>query len=893
MMNRIFTWAARRILGRADHLALSSEMEELYQYRLARDGKHAADRWLRRERRRAVGHLAGIRAADLPDPEPPQPLTTTPTLRLRETMYNMIRELRSSLRGLARTPIFALTIIATLAIGIGGATAVFSVINAVLLEPLPYPESSELVRISNHARGQDWVFSVADYLALEEQQTRFEGVAAMAWNRATYASGEATERMLVHSATPSFFSLLDLRPEYGRTFTAEEGEPGAPSSALVSWGFWNREMDGDPAALGRTIRLDGQDVTVIGVLPRRAGPLLADAEVVTALQLAPPARKGPFFLVALGRLGEGVAPASAAAELRTINERIFPLWQDSWPDQETTWAMTGLKEYVVGDVGATLLIVLGAATFVLLMVCVNSASLLLARLMDRRRELAVRTALGATRGQLMRHLLTESALLSIVGAGAGLLVTVSGIRLVTAFGADFIPRTNEVGLTGPVLLFFAVAATASLVLFGLFPSLRGTGAGVARDLRESGHGAGTVRSASRTRGLLVAGQFAVSVPLIVGGGLLLASLTKLANVDPGFDADRVLTMNVAVPNDRYPSAGELSEFWRSLLTEVRSLPGVEEAGVGTGRPPSEYPFTNNFVLEDQPLAPGETQPTVPWVVASPEYFHALGSPLVAGRMFDRTLDDPDPDFIVLVDRAWATRFYDSPEGALGRRFRAGGCTGDDCAWFRVVGVMENVKYSGLNGTSQGVVYMNADQAPNRNSFLVVRAAPDQDPLGFIPMVRNLIRQAEVEAAISRVASGDDLLRADLRVPRYLAILVGSFGAISLLLAVVGIYGIMAYYVRQHRRDIGIRLALGGEPGNVIGLVLKNGLGLVAWGVTAGLVGAVILTRFMDTLLFGVEPTDPYVLGASLGTMALVAIAACWGPARRAARVPPREVLAEE
>jgi predicted permease len=890
MMRGLLHWVARRVLGQADLRVFFSEMEELYQHRLERDGKGAADRWLRRERRRSARHLMANRSLTLTGTPHPRLRAVTNKPKMRDTMPDLIREIRSSLRGLARAPIFALTIMATLALGIGGTTAVFSVVNAVLLQPLPYPESEELFRISNHARGSDWVFSAVDYLALEEQTTQFEEVAAIEWHGATYSSAEVTERMLVHSVTPSFFSLLDIRPEYGRTFSEEEGEPGSPPVALVGWGFWNRELDGDPAAVGQAIRLDGEEVTVVGVLPREAGPFLTDAEVVVALQLEPPSRKGPFFLVAVGRLGEGANPSAAAAELRTINERIFPLWQDSWPDQETTWAMTGLKEYVVGDVGTSLLVILGAATFVLLMVCANAASLLLARLIDRRRELAVRAALGASRGRLMGHLLTESVLLALLGGGIGLFVTLAGIRLVATLGADFIPRTNEVGITPPVLFFFAVVASASLVLFGLLPSLRGTGSEVGRELREGGRGSSAVRSARRTRGILVATQFAVSVPLLVGGGLLLASLTKLTQVDPGFDADRVLTLNVALPGDRYEASEELAGFWRSLLDELRGLPGVDEAGVGTGRPPSQHPFTNNFELEDQPLGPGETQPSVPWVFGSPEYFDALGTRLVAGRMFDRVLDDSL--MVVLVDQAWAMRFFGSPGDAVGRRFRSGGCTGEGCPWSTVIGVMEDVRYSGLRASNPGVVFMNADQFPSRSSVLVVRAATGQDPLSFLPQVRDLVRRAEVEAAISGVASGMDLLRADLRVPRYLAILVGSFGAIAVLLAIVGIYGVMEYYVRQNRRDIGIRLALGGERGNVIGLVVKSGMVLVAWGVLAGSIGAVVLTRFMEALLYGIEPGDPLVLGAAIVGMVLVAVLACWGPAMRAARVSPREVLAE-
>lgn len=650
-------------------------------------------------------------------------------------------------------------------------------------------------------------------------------------------------------------------------------------------------MGGDPAAIGQTIQLDGEETTVVGVLPKKPGPLLEDAEIVVALQLAPPPRKGPFFLTAVGRLHDDAAPAVAASELRAINERIFPLWQDSWSDQETTWAMTDLKEYVVGSVGTSLWVLMGGALFVLLMVCFNSASLLLARLMDRRRELAIRTALGASRGQLLGHMFTENLVLALLGMGTGLLLTVAGMRLVTSVGSDFIPRTSEIGLTPSVIVFFAASTAASLLLFGLLPVLQGTRSGGSLELRDGGQRLGQTLSQRRARSLLVATQMAVSVPLLVGGGLLLASFQKLSHVDPGFDADQLLTLNVALPPDPSVSPQELSGFWRSLLDEIRAIPGVEEAGVGQGRPPAEAPFTNNFVLEDHPLAPGATQLSVPWVFGSPEYFEALGSRLVAGRMFDPMLDDSL--FPVLVDQSWALRFFDSPADAVGRRFQSGGCTTEGCPWGTVIGVMEDVRYSGLRDANPGTMFLNADVAPNPSSVLMVRTHPDGDPAALAPRVRELIRNANVQAAVSGIATGDELLGRTLRVPRYLTILGGAFGGISLLLAVLGMYGIMDYFVRRHRRDIGIRLALGGEPARAIGLVLKRGMILATAGIVVGLAGAVALTRWMSALLFDVAPTDPFVMGASVSVLLLVATLACWGPALRAARIPPREVMAEE
>jgi predicted permease len=783
------------------------------------------------------------------------------------------------------------SIVGSLALGIGGVTTVFSVVHAVLLNPLPYPDSQELVQISNFSKGHTWPLSAADYLAIEEQQTRFDGVGAMAWTRATYSSDSGSDRMLVHSVTPGLFPLLGIQPALGRLFLEEERAPGAPGVAVLGWEFWNREFGGDPGSLGETIRIDGAELPVVGVLPAQVGPSLEGAEVVLPLQLVPPQRKGPFFLDAIGRMADGVAPEVASQELDVINRRIFPIWKSSWPDEEATWAMTDLKTRVVGDVGTSLMVVLGAAVFVLVMVCANAASLLLARILDRRRELSVRAALGASRGNLVTQLLSESGLLVVLGSLVGLGLAAVGIRLTTTLGAPFIPRSSEVGLTEPVLLFSFAMAGASLVLFGLLPALKGPGVRILDGLREGGVRIGSSRWTGRVRSLLVMTQFAVSVPVLVGGGLLVASFLTLAQVDAGFDADRVLAVDVSLPGDGNPTTQELNQIWDQLLEEVNVLPGVVGAGLGLGRPPAQFPFTNNFVLDDQPVGEGETQPSVPWIFASEAYFEALGSRLVAGRMFGPAADNA-PN-VVLVDEAFARRFYSGPEDALGRQFVSGGCTGEACPRTTIVGVMEEIRYGGLEGSNPGVMFLDFRRFPSANSSLIVRAGDGVDPAGLAPMVRDVVWRSNPTAAVSRIATGRELLSRTLRVPRYLAALMGAFGVLSLLLAVVGIYGVMDYFVRQGRRDMGIRIALGGEPAHVLGLVVKKGMALVVMGMGVGLMAAFVLTRFMASLLHGVEPMDPRVLVSAATLMVLVAVLACLGPALSASTVSPREVLAEE
>jgi predicted permease len=889
MMKRVFERLARWVLGKADFDVLQSEMEELYRERIGKEGKEAADRWLQRERQRAIKKLISVWGEGLShvgsSPVKRKPAKPTGL----DTMHSMIRGILGGFRGLSRTPMFALTMVGTLAIGIGGMTAVVSVVHGVMLQALPYHEPSELVRLSNRIQGRDLWFSAADYFALEEQRTLFEGVAAMEWHRATFTSDEKNEAMLVHSVTPGFFPLLGIEPVHGRTFTEEEGLPGTQPSALVSWGFWNRELGGDPAAVGSSIRLDGVAVPVVGVLPRNSGPLLEDLEILVPLKLEPPTRRGPFFLVAFGRLAGGVEAAAATAELEAIHQRMVTLWRNS-PDRGATWAMRGLKDYVLGDLRTPLLVLLGAAFFVLLMVSTNGTSLTLARLWDRRQELAVRAALGASRRNLVRHLLTESVIIAILGAGAGLVFAAFGIRLAVTAGSAFLPRTGEVGLTGPVLLLFALTSVGSLALFGLLPALQGSRTEIGPDLQEGGARATSVAWRQRTQNLLAATQFAVTVPVLIGAGLLLVSFAKLARVDTGFDVDRVLALDVAIPVGQVAYGEELTAFWKDLLGDLKAIPGVVEAGVGRGRPPSRPPMSNNFVLEDQPVGEGQSQPIVPWVFASTEYMDALGSRLLAGRVFDPVLDESQT--LALVDEAWARRFYDSPSHAVGRRFMSGSCTSYGCPWTTVIGVVEELRYSGLKASNPGVVFLNAHAYPSFSSTLLIRAQLDQDPSTLIPTVRETVRRANVQAAISRVASGKELLQRNLRDPKYLAVLVGSFGAISFLLAILGIYGVMERFVRHHRREIGIRIALGGASESIVGLVLRRGMTLVILGSVVGLGGAAVLTRFMGAILFEVGPTDPLVVGSSLAAVIVVATLACWGPALRAANVAPREVLAE-
>jgi putative ABC transport system permease protein len=810
-------------------------------------------------------------------------------------MQNLLGDLRQSLRSLARSPVLTATIVLTVGLGIGATTAIFGVVDAVLLQPLPYADPGRLVRIYTDSPPNRWGFSVADYLALEEQQSSFQQVGAYANATMTFNRGAVAERLRGKLVSWNYFSLLGVPPLQGRTFDKSDGRPGSERKVVLSYGFWKRYLGGDSGAIGQTIQLDRNAYTVVGVLQPKVGPFEQSREFFAAAQWETPPRRGPFNLIALGRLRSDSRPSAAAAELRAINKRIFPIWQAGYQDQRATWGLMDLKDNVVGDVGATLLIVLGAVGFLLLIACTNAANLLLARATQRHRELAVRSALGASRRRLLLHLLVENALLLTGAALAGLWLAMSAMRLLATAGADFIPRIQEMSLSGPVLWFFAAVTVLSGLLFGLIPSLHGLGARLDLALRSSSRSATHSVGTRRLRRALVVAQFAVGTPLLIAAGLLISSLAKLQRVDPGFDSRNLLTAALSLPAERYAQPSDVLNFWTEAEARLKALPGVRVVGFSDGRPPNDVGNINNFDLEDHPTPAGQSPPTTPWVATSPEYFEALGLSLVRGRLFDQRDQAPNAPPVAVVDQAWAKRFFPGAD-AVGKRIHE--C--DACDWITVVGVVSDVKYSGLDSPDQGTVYWPESQRATdhpmerlttRFRFVIVRTAID--PMAVLPSIRQVVSDLDPSLPLSEVATIDELLADSLQAPRYLSLLVGAFAAVALVLAAVGIYGVMSYFVQQHKRDIGIRLALGGGPAKVLRLIVGQGMRLVAAGVILGIGAALALTRFMASLLFEVAATDLSTFAGASALMLSVALLACLVPARRATTIDPATILRED
>lgn len=811
---------------------------------------------------------------------------TRETAVQRTLMFqDFMQDMRIGVRSLLRAPVLTLTIVVTVGIGIGATAAIFSAVDAAMLRPLPYAHADRLVRIYTDTPPFKFRFSAVDYLAFTEQQTRFEQSATYTDRAVSFSNGDAAELLRTRMVSWGFFSLLGITPIAGRDFTEADGRPGTPPVVLASHAFWQQRLGGRADAIGKPIRLDGADHTLIGVMPPGNGPLDRRYELFLIQQFSPPPRKGPFLFAVIARLPENADRSLAANELRAINRALFPLWKSSYQDEKSTWSMEDLKTNLVGDVSAIAGLSLAAVALVWLIACANASSLLIARVTSRRQELAVRAALGASRGRVVRYLLAESVLLAGASAIVAIAIAFGGMQLLQTYGATYFPRTGEIRLDASVLWLMGGLALSSALLFGLVPAVHGTGGSVDAALRSS---RSTTASAGvrRLRRVLVGAQFAVATPLLIVAGLLLVSLNQLKQVDLGFDTAQVLTGSIRLPGAQYQDRARINAVWDQLQRRVAALPGVTSVAYADSLPPNQVGQHNNFDLEARPAGAGQSQPVTPWVAMSPEYATTLGLKLIEGRLLDERDVRDQTRRSVVVDRAWARRFFPN-ESAVGQRLRSGGCT--DCPWTTVVGVVSEVKYEGLDQPDQGTVYWPLDGGTFR--FLVVRT--EGDPLNVAPAVREAVRELEPAAPLSNVATVASLVDQSLLRPQSLSLLVASFAGVALLLSIIGIYGVMGYYVQQHLKEISIRIALGGSRGDVAKLVIGQGMIVVATGVLAGAALAFAATRLMASLLFGVGAADPGTFTAVGVLMLLVALIACALPAWRAMRVQPAAILRNE
>ncbi len=861
-------WLLGLLVDDADRRAIDSDLAELYQYRQRRDGAAAAEAWLRRQRRIYPWLLLVDRGRT--------------ALTRGTTMPHLWPDVRHTLRSLARVPTLTATIVLTVGIALGATVAAVVVTRAVVVNPLPYADADRLQWIYSDSAPDRFPLSVVDYRALEADHPAFTAVAAYQRLQVTVADGEAAERVQARGVTGSYFPLLGHQAHIGRLINASD-EARDERIVVLSHGYWDRRFGRDASVLGRAVTIDGARATVVGVLERSSGPLERDIALFSPARWPTPTRKGPFFITAVGRLRPDVSATAAADTLRATNARLFPIWRSSFQNEKATWGLQDLKARVVGDVGATLGFVLAAVACVLLIACANAVNLLIARSLHRSRELAIRGALGASAGRLLQHVMVEASMLTAGAALVGLGVAALALRMIAVYGGDYVPRIDEVRFSMTAVAWLAGLALASGIVIGIVPAWYGARLRVDQALRAGGRSSTDGLTPRRIQRALVAAEFALATPLLVAGVLVLVSLDWLSQVPVGIDTSHLLTASVSLPRARYPRDTDREAFWQRTVERLAAVAGVERVALSDSRPPSEPGQQNNFDLEDRPTPAGLHQPTSTWVGVSPSFFPATGLALERGRLLDeRSLADD----VVLVDRAWARRFFPGEE-VLGRRFRGGGCT--TCPWTTVVGVVGDVRWTGLDASEpDGTVYYPFVDLPT--AFLVVRTAGD--PVGLANAVRQAVRELDPGLALADVATGDELVAEALTTPRSLSVLIGLFAGTALVLSLVGIYGVMAYFVQQHTREIGIRLAIGGNPGQVRRLVVFHGVRLVLVGVVVGVGAALLTTRLMSTVLFGVSPTDPRVLVGVPAALLAAAIAACLIPAQRAAAMDPADILRE-
>lgn len=814
-------------------------------------------------------------------------------LRLRESIASWGAELRMATRRLGRAPGFAIVATATLALGIGATTAIFSVVNAVLLRPLPYPEADRLVILwlDNQAEQiQRDVTSYPNFLDWREARA-FSGMAGYASRVGTFTGDGDAEQYAGARVTGDFFQVLGVPPQLGRPLAETHTRAGNHLAVVLAHGLWVRRFGSDPGIVGRSVIIDDEAHEVIGVMPAGFGypagaefwqPIPPDAPGWEGITQS----RGSLWLSVLGRLGPGVAVEQAAVETDAIMARLAA---DNLTAAGNGVFVEPFRDTIVGQVRPGLLILLGAVGFVLLIACANVANLLLARGIERRRELALRSALGAGSGRLIRLAMAESVVLGLVGGGAGLLLATAGTAGLVALRPGDLPRLEHAGVDGMVVGFSAAVAGITMLLFGLAPALQARRAAIAAALRDDDRSVAG-GALSRVRRGLVTAEVALALVLLVGAGLLIRSFLALQVVDPGFATERVLSFRVSIGAARYPDPAQVRQFQAALLERVSTLPGVRAATGATTLFLSRLPNMGPVTVEGQPPAgPDDLVVSVTNDAVYPGFFEAMQMPIVRGRGFLPT-DQVEAPVVVVVNETFVRRFLPG-EDPIGRRFTRGNPTDSAAVWQTIVGVVADARRSGLAEPPRPEAFRPSTQVAARSFEILVRTTGPA--LELAAPIRAALRDLDSQIAMAQLRTVEGAMAEAVAARRFVMLLLGGFAALALVLAAIGIYGILAYLVSQRRREIGIRLALGAEPGAVLGMVLRQSLVQVMPGVVLGVAGALALTRLLQSQLFGVQRTDPVTFLAVAGLLVGVAVLASWIPARRAARVSPMTALRTE
>ena len=804
-------------------------------------------------------------------------------------MRMLIHDLRYAARMMLRQPVFTVVAVVALALGIGANTAIFTVVNAVLLRPLPYESPESLVWLwDTQPQLATAPTSLPDFIDWRNQNQSFEYLAAYQSGNMFVDDGNGAVDTPVGLVTPDMFSLFRVQPVVGRTFTEEEMQPGRFRVAVISQSMWQRNFGSDPTVLGQTVQLSGAAYTIIGVLPAGFG-FPNEAQLWRPLPIDPKRLdRGPHFLRVVGRLRPGVTLAHAQAEMSTIASRLAQQYPEKIAGHGIKLEL--LSDVVVGDIGTALFVLLGAVGFVLLIACANVANLQVVRASARQKEIAIRTALGASRGRIIRQLLTESILLAVAGGAAGFLMAVWGIESLVSLSADTIPRVREIGIDARVASFTALISLLTGVVFGLAPALQVSKPDFTDALKESGRSTSGSRR-NRLRSLLVVSEIALSLVLLIGAGLMIRSFARLNRVDPGFNPDNLATMGVTLLRTTYPEDNQVAEFYSQLLERVSVSPGVKSAGAIAELPLSGSNISDYFTIEGRPAIPREQRPLAECRTITPNYFESMEIPLMRGRDFAETDTKKTPN-VAVINEAFAHQHF-ADEDPLGHRIILQGQFRDPLL---IVGVVGNVRDFGLDEQPTPEIYYPYLQNPlnetyNRSMTIVVRTK--SDAAAMTDSLRAELLSLDKTLPVYALKPMTEYLRDSLSRRRFNMVLLSVFAAVALLLAAVGIYGVISYSVAQRTHEIGIRVAVGAHARDILRLVVGQAMSLTLVGVALGLGASFALTRVIESLLFEVSPTDPLTFAVIASVLTGVALTACFVPAHRATKVDPMVALRYE
>ena len=821
-------------------------------------------------------------------------------------MNSFLQDVRYAARNLLKTPGFTLVAILTLALGIGANIAAFSIVDGVLLRPLPFPQPGQLVRVFDDLRSsntKDVGMSVPQFWDYRDRAGIFQDISVVWSTPATLTGVDRPQRIEALATSGNYFTMLGVRPQIGRVFTQKDEVPGFINAIVLSDGFWRRQYGADPNVIGKSLRLDGDLYQIFGVMPagfRHPGKTIETAEDVYVAAgynappfPVPPLRSARMLPGAIARLKPGLSVAEAQARLETFDAGLARDYPADYPPA-VGWAprLISVQQDLTGNARSELFVLFAAVGFVLLIACVNLANLLLARGSGRQREIAIRVALGAGRVRLIAQLLTESVLLAFVSGCVALLTVVWLKSALLKFAPPDLPRLNEVTISAGVLFFAFSVSILTGIIFGLAPALQGASPNQIASLREGSRGSGSSKRQLRVSSALVASEVALSLILLVGAGLFLRSFWQILQVRSGFNSHNVVTAQIwlSFPNDpsqnRYLTVPKRAAFMREVLRRVSALPGVEAASIGGGGslPLARSRNQISFTIEGRP-ADSEHSPVAELAAVSPGHFRVLEIPILSGRNFTDSDDDKALP-VAIVDQTLARQYWPN-ENPIGKRVKSGPIQSTN-PWLNIIGVVGDVKTDSLELQEAPHIYLSDFQAPAYNSVIYLRTAGAPGTLG--DAIRPAVEAVDPNVPVYAVRTMEDVIARSMAERRFALQILGFFAGVALLLAAIGIYGVMAYTFSQRRHEIGIRMALGAQPRDILRMALSEGMTLVAVGLGSGLVGALILTRFLRSLLYAVSPNDPLTFAALPALLAAVALLACLVPARRATQTDPLVAL---